>query len=119
MASIPTHAAVVSSGLAASLRERIIIEKPSAERDAMGLLQPVWTAFAERRASVVPEGTGSESEGMALSAMPRFRVTLRPVSGLSIDQRLKWNGRTLMIRQVNDDPRLKDRLVLRCEELRA
>lgn len=109
----------MSSGLAALLRERIVIEKPSDERNAMGLPEPAWTVFAERRASVVPEGAGSESEGMALSAMPRFRVTLRPVEGLTIEHRVKWNGRTMMIRQIDDDPRLKDRLTLRCEVLRA
>lgn len=108
----------MSLGLAGALKERVAIESPSSERNAMGLWQPGWTLFAKCRASVVPEGVGSESEGMALSAMPRFRVTIRARSGLSVGQRVRWNGRILMVRQVNDDPRLKDRVALRCEEVR-
>jgi head-tail adaptor len=56
---------------------------------------------------------------MALSAMPKHRVTIRRRQGVVIDQRIRWGQRTLMIRQLLDDPRYPDRLVLRCEETRA
>jgi head-tail adaptor len=108
----------MSGPLAGMLNERIHIESPSSERNAMGLLQPGWTTSARCRAAVIAEGVGSESEGMTLSAMPRFRVIIRARRGLSIDQRIKWKERILMIRQINDDPRLKDRITLRCEEVR-
>jgi head-tail adaptor len=51
--------------------------------------------------------------------MPKFRVTIRWREGIAIDQRISWNGRKLMVRQLLDDPRTKDRITMRCEEVRA
>jgi head-tail adaptor len=51
--------------------------------------------------------------------MPKLRVTIRRRQGIAIDQRIRWGARTLMIRQLLDDPRSPDRLTLRCEEARA
>jgi head-tail adaptor len=62
---------------------------------------------------------GAESEGQALSAMPRFRVTVRWREGVAIAQRISWNGRKLMVRQLLDDPRERDRIAMRCEEVRG
>jgi head-tail adaptor len=56
---------------------------------------------------------------MAFSAMPKLRVTIRRRPGIAIDQRIRWQTRTLMIRQLLDDPRYADRLTLRCEEART
>ena len=55
---------------------------------------------------------------MALSAMPRFRVTIRNREGVAIDQRINWRGKLMMVRQMLDDPRERDRIVMRCEEVR-
>jgi head-tail adaptor len=109
----------MSGPFAGTLRERITIEQLSQERNAMGLSEGVWTVLASCRAAIVLEGAGSESEGMALSVMPRFRVTVRARPELAVDQRVQWDGRTLMVRQVNADPKLKDRVTLRCEEVRS
>lgn len=106
------------SAFAGTLTEQIALERSSAERNAMGLLQPSWEEFARCRAAIAQEGFGSESEGQTLSAMARYRVTIRRRAGIEVDQRLRWKGRLLMIRQINDDPRFKDRLGLRCEEVR-
>jgi head-tail adaptor len=51
--------------------------------------------------------------------MPKYRVTIRRRDGVSLDQRVSWGGRFLMVRQLLDDPRQKDRIVMRCEEVRA
>ena len=51
--------------------------------------------------------------------MPRYRVTIRERDGIAIDQRITWKGRGLMVRQLLDDPRTKDRIVMRCEEVRT
>ncbi len=104
---------------AGSLRERIIIERPVSARTAIGVQASGWEEVARCLAAIVPEGAGAESEAMALSAMPRFRVTIRKRDGIAIDQRLRWGMRLLMIRQMVDDPRLGDRHMLRCEEVRA
>ena len=104
---------------AGTLSERITVERPVSSRDAMGLQEHGWEPVARCRAAIVGEGTGAESEGMALSAMQRFRVTVRAIEGLAIDQRILWGERTLMVRQVLIDPQARDRLTLRCEEARA
>lgn len=107
------------SEFAGTLRERVAIERPTSLRNAMGVQEAGWEEVCRCLASVALEGVGPESEAQALSAMPRYRVTLRRREGLAIDQRVRWSGRRLMIRQLLDDPRLPDRIALRCEEVRS
>ena len=104
---------------AGTLRERIVIERPISVRTALGLQEPGWEEVCRCLASVALESVGAESEGQALSAMPRFRVTMRWREGIAIDQRVSWKGRKLMVRQLLDDPRSKDRVAMRCEEVRS
>ena len=109
----------MSGEFAGLLRERVVIERPTGERSAQGTLIAGWEEVARCLAAVAPEGAGQESEAMALSAMPRFRVTIRRRDDVAIDQRLLWRGRRLAVRQILEDPRLRDRMTLRCEEMRA
>lgn len=109
----------MSGEFAGTLVERILIERPTATRNALGLQEYGWETVCRCLASVVLEGVGAESEAMALSAMPRFRVTVRKRDGIAIDQRVNWKGRLMMIRQFLDDPKAKDRISLRCEEVRS
>jgi head-tail adaptor len=85
----------------------------------MGLQEPGWERVCACLASVALESVGAESEAQALSAMPKFRVTVRQRDGIAIGQRITWSGRKMMIRQMLDDPRAKDRISMRCEEVRA
>lgn len=103
---------------AGTLKERILIERPSSERTAMGLSTFGWETVAQCLAAIEPEGVGAEAEAQALSAMPRFRVTIRWREGVAIDQRITWGKRVMMVRQLADDPRARDRITMRCEELR-
>jgi head-tail adaptor len=107
------------SEFAGTLRERIVIERPVSVRNAMGLQEPGWEQVCRCLASVMLESIGPESEGQALSALPRFRVTIRKRDGIALDQRISWSGRKLAVRQLLDDPRAKDRIMMRCEEVRA
>jgi head-tail adaptor len=104
---------------AGTLRERIFVERPLATRDAMGLQEPVWEEVCRCFGAITPDGLGPQSEAQALSAMPRYRVTIRRRDGIAVGQRVSWGGRTMLIRQVLDDPRAKDRIVMRCEEMRG
>lgn len=101
------------------LRERIVIERPISVRNDMGLQESGWEPMCRCLASIVLESVGPETEAQALSAMPRYRVTIRRRDGIALDQRIAWSGRSLMVRQLLDDPRTKDRVVMRCEEVRA
>lgn len=107
------------SEFAGTLRQRISIERPVTSRTPTGLQEAGWEPVAQCLAAITLEGVGAESEAMALSAMPRLRVTIRRRDGIRIDQRIRWRSRMLMIRQLLDDPRTPDRLVMRCEEIRA
>lgn len=102
-----------------TLRERIVIERSSAARDAMGVQEAGWEEVCRCFAAIALEGAGPESEAQALSAMARYRVTIRRRDGIAVGQRVGWGGRTMLVRQLLDDPRAKDRLTLRCEEIRG
>jgi SPP1 family predicted phage head-tail adaptor len=107
------------SEFAGTLRERVIIERPVSLRNAMGLQEPGWEEVCRCLAAVTLESVGAEAEAQALSSMPKYRVTIRRRDGIALDQRIRWSGRSLMIRQLLDDPRTKDRIAMRCEEVRG
>ncbi|WP_265561934.1 head-tail adaptor protein [Sphingomicrobium arenosum] len=103
---------------AGQLRERVTIEAPLAERSPTGVRTGEWVEVARCLASIRLQGNGPEAEGMALSAMARFVVTIRWREGLAVGQQVRWRGGRMIIRQLRDDPRQPDRLELYCEELR-
>lgn len=103
---------------AGTLKERIRIERPVDLRTDSGLQQAGWEPVASCLAAIVAEGAGPEAEAQALSAMPRFRVTIRWREGVSVGQRVMWDERAMLVKQRIDDPMLRDRILLRCEEVR-
>jgi head-tail adaptor len=107
------------SEFAGTLREHVIIEQPVSVRNSMGLQEPGWEQVCRCLASVTLANVGQQAEGQALSAMPRYRVTIRRRDGIALDQRVNWGSRKLMVRQLLDDPRLKDRISMLCEEVRG
>lgn len=104
---------------AGTLRERVIIQRAVSLRNAMGLQEPGWEQVCSCLAAVTLESVGAEAEAQALSSMPKYRVTIRRRDGIALDQRIRWNGRSLMVRQLLDDPTTKDRIAMRCEEVRG
>lgn len=106
------------SEFAGSLRERIRIERPVELRTGSGLQHAGWEPVATCLAAIAADGAGPEAEAMSLSAMPRFRVTIRWRDGVAVGQRVKWKSREMLVRQRIDDPRQPDRILLRCEEVR-
>ncbi|HEX5257584.1 MAG TPA: head-tail adaptor protein [Sphingomicrobium sp.] len=107
------------SEFAGTLRERILIEQPISVRNEMGLQEPGWEEVCRCLASIVLASVGQQDEGQALSAMQRYRVTIRARDGITLDQRISWNDRKLMVRQLLDDPLSKDRIGMLCEEVRG
>ena len=104
---------------AGTLRERVVIERLVPQRSATGLQVMEWVLVAEAFAAVVPDGAGPEGEAGALSALARYRLTIRHPSGATVGDRARWRDRAMLIRQVLLDPRQGDRMVLRCEEVRS
>ena len=108
----------MSGEFAGSLKQRISIERPTLLRTAGGLQEAGWEAVATCLAAIFAEGVGAEAEGQALSANPRFRVTIRSRDSIAVGQRVIWGERVMLVRQRIDDPALPDRILLRCEEMR-
>lgn len=109
----------MSREFAGGLTQRIELQRLAAERTEAGLSARDWETFARCLASVTPEGFGAESEGMTLSAMPRYRIVIRARTDIAVEQQVRWRERKLLVKQVVEDPRAPDRLHLRCEEVRA
>jgi head-tail adaptor len=109
----------MSGEFAGTLSERILIEQLSTERDPSGLQQSAWATVCTCSASIVIDGVGVQTQGQALSAMNQYRVTIRRRDDIALDQRISWGPRKLMVRQLLDDPLAKDRLTMRCDEVRA
>lgn len=106
------------SEFAGSLRERIVIHRATTVRSATGLQVAGWELVARCRAAIEPDGTGAVAEGQALSAMARYRVTIRMRDGVTVGQRVLWDARVFTVLQRIEDPRTRDRLTLRVEEVR-
>jgi head-tail adaptor len=104
---------------AGRLRERIVIEKPSEVRTTTGLRSEGWEPLTSCWGAIEQDGVGRDAIATAMSAMPRFRVTVRARDDLSIGQRVRWGKRILAMRQLLANPLQPDRIVLRCEEERA
>lgn len=106
------------SEFAGSLNQRIELWEQSRDRLATGASSEEMQLLLNCLAAIVAEGTGAANEAMSVSAMQRFRITVRRQAEFTIDQQVRWRGRRLVVRQIVDDPMLADRLVLRCEEQR-
>jgi len=109
----------MSAEFAGSLNQRIELQRLVRDRTAAGLSSRDWETFASCLASAAPEGAGSEAEGMTLSALARYRMVIRARTDVRIEQQVRWRGRSFLVKQVIEDPRLPDRMELRCEEVRA
>jgi head-tail adaptor len=106
------------SEFAGRLTQRVELWARSAFRSETGVSSEEMSLMLNCLADIVAEGAGAADEAMSVSAMPRYRVTVRRQSEFAVDQQIRWRGRRLLIWQIVDDPKLPDRLVLRCEEQR-
>jgi head-tail adaptor len=107
------------SEFAGTLRERVIIERATSSCNAMGLQEAGWEQVCNCLAAITLDSIGAEIVGQALSAMARCRVTIRRRDGIAVGQRVRWSGRSFIVNQLLDDPRAKDRITMRCDEVRA
>lgn len=105
----------MADDLAGGLRERVGIETWVEARDDAGADAGYWRAERGAFAAVVPDAAAQSVEGEARRSARRWRVTLRAPSVVSLTSRLIWQSRILAVLAVEDDPRLPDRVVVRCE----
>lgn len=107
----------MTSELAGTLRERVILEKRLGGRDALGGAAGRYAYLGEAWAAVSPIAPGDLTAGESLRALPRWRVIVRRRSGIDPGVRLVWRGRQLAVRGIVSDPRDASHIILTCEEM--
>jgi head-tail adaptor len=108
----------MSGELAGALRERVRLETRLSDRDAQGGATGKYSYDGEAWAAITPLIPADLTLADAMSARPRWQVTLRKREGLGMRTRLTWRGRYLAVRSLLNDPREPAQLVLTCEEVR-
>jgi head-tail adaptor len=106
------------SGLAGNLRERVVIEQRLSARNSLAGATGKYVYAGEAWAALMPLIPSDLTQADALSAMPRWSVTMRKREGIDPRVRLTWRGKYLAVRSVLSDPREPAQMVLTCEELR-
>lgn len=100
------------------LRERIVIERQSAERDALGSAEAQFDTVGEFWAAAEALHGGRESEAESRSALPRWRFVLRETRAIKPGDRLLWGERVMTISSVVLEYRLIPKTILLAEETR-
>lgn len=103
---------------AGSLRERVVLETRLEARDAYGGATGKYSYDGVAWAALMPLVPGDLARADALSAMPRWQVTMRKREGLGLRTRLTWRGKYLAVRGMVSDPRQPAQMLLTCEEIR-
>jgi head-tail adaptor len=103
---------------AGTLRERVVIETRLGDRDNKAGATGRYSHDGEAWVALMPMMPANLTSASALSAMPRWQVTIRKREGLGLSTRLTWRGKYLAVRGVLSDPRQPAQLLLTCEEVR-
>ncbi len=108
----------MSAEFAGGLRERVTIERRESTRDLKAGATGRYLYEGAAWASVVPLVPASLTAADTLSALPRWRVTMRKREGITQSTRLVWRGRFLGVRGVECDPRTPGFMILTTDEVR-
>lgn len=106
------------SEFAGSLRDRVAIENRQGDRDPVAGATGSYSYEGQAWVAVMPLVPADMVRGHALSALPRWQVTMRKREGLGLLTRLVWRGKYLAVRAMVSDPREPAQMVLTCEEVR-
>lgn len=82
---------------AGELRERVIIQQASENRNALGETVLSWNTFAERWASVQGVSSREALDAGQQGVTITHRIRMRHLAGMTQSMRLLWRGRTLNI----------------------
>ncbi|MFN3620884.1 phage head closure protein [Sphingorhabdus sp.] len=108
----------MSGEFAGALRERVVIETRMGTRDSRAGAVGSYRYDGQVWAAVSPLMPSDLTRADALSAMPRWRVTIRKREGLGLGTRLTWRGKYLAVRAALSDPQTPAQMQLTCEEVR-
>ncbi len=108
----------MSGELAGTLRERVVIETRLGNRNAAAGAIGNYAYAGETWASLNPIMPATLAEASALSALPRWQITMRKREGIDMKTRLTWRRKYLAVRGIISDPREPAFMLLTCEEVR-
>ena len=108
----------MSGEFAGTLRERVVIETRIHGCDNYAGAIGGYAYDGQVWAAVSPLMPADLTRADALSALPRWRVTMRKREGLGLDTRLTWRGKYLAVRAALSDPQTPAQMQLTCEEVR-
>ncbi|MGB5484872.1 head-tail adaptor protein [Parasphingorhabdus sp.] len=100
------------------LRQRIMIERQTAGRDAMGSAELQFDIVGEFWAAAEALSGGDAGEAESRSAMPRWRFILRETQAIIPGDRLNWSGRVMIVTSVILEHRLIPKTILQAVEKR-
>ena len=100
------------------LRERIVIERQGAGRDALGSAEQQFDAIGEFWAAAEALSSARAEAGESRSDLPRWRFVLRETQAIRPGDRLLWTGRVMVIASVVLEHRLIPKTILLAEETR-
>lgn len=106
------------SEFAGTLRERVVLETRLEARDARGGATGNYSYDGVAWAALMPLMPAELARAGALSALPRWQVTMRKREGVGMRTRLTWRGKYLAVRGLVSDPRQPGQMLLTCEEVR-
>lgn len=106
------------SEFAGALRERITIERRNDARDRLAGALGKWRHDSVAWAAITPITASDIFVANTLSALPRWRVTMRKREGVDLRARIVWRGRYLSPRGVENDPRDPAQMIVTTEEQR-
>jgi SPP1 family predicted phage head-tail adaptor len=108
----------MSGEFAGTLREVVVIETRMSTRDSRAGAVGNYRYDGQAWAAVSPLMPADLTRADALSALPRWRVTIRKREGLGLGTRLTWRGKYLAVRAAFSDPQTPAQMHLTCEEVR-
>jgi SPP1 family predicted phage head-tail adaptor len=108
----------MSAEFAGTLREHIVIETRMSTRDSRAGAVGNCRYDGQAWAAVSPLMPADLTQADALSALPRWRVTIRKREGVGLSTRLTWRGKYLAVRMAISDPQTPAQMHLTCEEVR-
>jgi SPP1 family predicted phage head-tail adaptor len=108
----------MSGEFAGTLRERVVIETRLSTRDSRAGAVGNYRYDGQTWAAVSPLMPADLASADALSALPRWRVTIRKREGVGLGTRLTWRGKYLAVCGALSDPQTPAQMQLTCEEVR-
>jgi SPP1 family predicted phage head-tail adaptor len=101
---------------AGALRERLVIQAPVAVQDAVWGPVTEWQDVLAAWASVIPVAGSETQKDQGVQATVKYEIEIRYQPGITGENRIVWNGKTLDIESAIDPEGRKRKLLIQAVE---